>query len=212
MTRPSRLVAVCGTGTEVGKTWVGARLLEHLVASGRTVAARKPLQSYDPGAGLPTDAEVLAAASGETPHAVCPPEGWLPVPMSPPMAADALGRRCPALAEVAASLSWPARVDVGLVETVGGVRSPLAADGDSRDLIRALEVDVVLLVADAGLGTIDAVRLAVGALQPLPVVTILNRYDAGDDLHRRNRAWLAERDGIRVTTAVADAQAALLHP
>ena len=61
-----------------------------------------------------------------------------------------------------ASIAWPeAAVDVGLVETVGGVRSPLAEDGDSRDLVRALAVDVVVLVADAGLGTIDAVRSGV---------------------------------------------------
>ncbi|HSP04712.1 MAG TPA: AAA family ATPase, partial [Acidimicrobiales bacterium] len=91
MTRPRLLVGVCGTATEVGKTWASARLIEVLVGDGRTVAARKPLQSFDPDDDAPTDAEVLAAATGETPHDVCPEPGWYPVPMAPPMAAAALG-------------------------------------------------------------------------------------------------------------------------
>lgn len=202
MTRPDLLVGVCGTATEVGKTWASARLLQRLVGDGRTVSARKPLQSFDPDDDAPTDAEVLAAATGQVPHEVCPEPGWYPVPMAPPMAAAALGRRCPTLAEVVASITWPDRVGVGLVETVGGVRSPLAEDGDSRDLVRALDVDLVVLVADAGLGTIDAVRSGVDALAPRPVVVLLNRFDQGDDLHLRNRDWLLQRDGFDVVVDV----------
>ena len=191
------VVAVVGTGTEVGKTWVGARLLEQLRRDGATVAARKPVQSFDPAASEPTDAEVLAAASGERPTEVCPEHRWLPVPMAPPMAADALGSRAPLLGALLDELVWPdGQVDVGLVETVGGVRSPVADDGDSRDLVRALGPDVVLLVADAGLGTIDAVRSAVDALAGESVVVHLNRFDPDDDLHRRNLAWLRDRDGL----------------
>jgi dethiobiotin synthetase len=202
MTRPRHLVGVCGTATEVGKTWVGARVAAALRSGGLSVAARKPLQSFDRAEAGRTDAEVLAGATAEDHHDVCPPDGWYPTPMAPPMAADVLGRRCPTLAEVVRSITWPAGCDVGLVETVGGVRSPLAEDGDSRDLVRALGVDLVLLVADAGLGTIDAVRGAHDALAPQPVVTFLNRYDEGNDLHRRNRAWLTERDGFAVVHRV----------
>lgn len=205
MTRPRVLVGVCGTATEVGKTHVSARLGEQLRTLGRTVAARKPLQSFDPGDTLPTDAEVLGTATGEAPHEVCPEAGWYPVPMAPPMAADALGRACPSLAEVVTGITWPAvPVDVGLVETVGGVRSPLADDGDSGDLVRRLAVDVVVLVADAGLGTVDAVRCGMVALVPLPVVVVLNRFEPTDDLHRRNRAWLQARDGFDVVVDVAE--------
>jgi dethiobiotin synthetase len=210
MSRPALLLGMCGTATEVGKTHVGAELLRALRTDGLVVAARKPLQSFDPADDHPTDADVLSAATGEEPQQVCPPEGWLTVPMAPPMAADALGRACPSLAEVVAGIAWSDGSDVGLVETVGGVRSPLAVDGDSRDLVRALDIDAVVLVADAGLGTIDAVRGAVDALAPLPVVTILNRFDGDDDLHARNRAWLAERDGYDVVVTVDDLAARLL--
>lgn len=209
MSRPALLVGVCGTATEVGKTHVGAALLRALRTGGLAVAARKPLQSFDPADDHPTDADVLGAATGEDPHQVCPPEGWLTVPMAPPMAAAALGRVCPSLAEVVDGIDWPDGTAVGLVETVGGVRSPFAEDGDSRDLVRALDVDVVVLVADAGLGTIDAVRGAVDALAPLPVITVLNRFDGSDDLHVRNRVWLTERDGHDVVVGVDELAARL---
>ena len=86
-----------------------------------------------------------------------------------------------------------------LVEGAGGPRSPLADDGDIVDLARALGIGRAVLVADAGLGTINAVRLCVDALTGLDTVVFLNRYDAGEDLHRRNRGWLADA-GYAVTT------------
>lgn len=200
MSRPDRLVAVVGTGTEVGKTWVGARALAAVRATGVVVAARKPIQSFDTADPAPTDAKVLAEATGEEVDRVCPGSRWLGVPMAPPMAAEVLGVGCPTLDELVDELAWPDRVALGLVETVGGVRSPLAADGDSADLVHRLEPDLVLVVADAWLGTVNLVRLSVAALAPHPVRVLLNRFDPGDDLQVRNRDWLRERDGLDVLT------------
>lgn len=135
--RPERLVVALGTATEVGKTWVGARVLEELRRAGVSVGARKPVQSFAPGDGA-TDAEVLAAATGEAVEDVCPPHRWYEVAMAPPMAADALGRAPFTAADLVRELRWPQGVTVGWVETVGGPRSPIAADGDSADLAAAL--------------------------------------------------------------------------
>lgn len=191
--RPARLVLLAGTGTEVGKTWVGCRLAEALRGCGRTVAARKVAQSFDP-ADATTDAAALGAATGDAPEAVCPPQRWYEVPMAPFMAADVLGRPPIRLRDLVAELAWPAGVDVGLVEPAGGVRSPMTHDGaDTVDLARAVRPDAVVLVADAGLGTLNAVRLCLDALEEFPTVVFLNRYDPTSDLHARNRAWLAER-------------------
>ena len=202
MTRPTRLVVVSGTGTEVGKTWVAAALAGALRAGGLRVAARKPAQSFAP-TDERTDAHVLAAATGEAPEAVCPRHRWYEVPMAPPMAADALGRPACTVAELVDELTWPDGVDLGIVETAGGVRSPLASDGDTVDLVEALQPDHVVLVADAGLGTINAVRLAHPLLAAVaPVTVFLNRYDETDDLHARNRDWLTGPEGLTVVTAV----------
>ena len=201
MPRPERLVLVAGTGTEVGKTWVAARLAEALRARGTRVAARKPAQSFAPDE-RPTDAEVLAAATGEAVDTVCPRHRWYEVPMAPPMAADALGRPPLRIRELAAETAFPEGVEVGIVETVGGVRSPLAHDGDTVDLLALLKPDASVLVADAGLGTINAVLLSFAALAPTPVRVILNRFRADDELHAANRTWLAERFGLDVCVDV----------
>jgi dethiobiotin synthetase len=198
--RPARLVVVTGTGTEIGKTWFSAATLARLRDRGVRVAARKPVQSFEPGAG-PTDADVLAGATGEHPDEVCRPSRSLSVPMAPPMAADALGLPPFAVADLAREVQWPDRIDVGLVEAVGGPRSPLAADGDTVDLVAALAPDVVVIVAEAGLGVINAVRLSVAPFDGRQVVVALNRYDGTDDLHLRNRGWLSDRAGVEVVVA-----------
>src|SRR5213076_1746043 len=114
--------------------------------------------SYDEGTPIgDTDAGQLGQASGESPQIVCPRHRWYEVAMAPPMAAAALGRPPFTVADLVDELRWPDGVDVGLVETAGGVRSPIADDGDTVDLARALHPDRVVLVADAGLGTINAV-------------------------------------------------------
>lgn len=198
MARPEQLVLVTGTGTEVGKTWVGAHWLASLAV---TKAARKPAQSFSPGET--TDAEVLAAATGEAIDLVTPRHRWYEVPMAPPMAADVLGRPQFTIADLVSELEWPDdTVAVGLVESVGGPRSPLAVDGDTVDLARALSPDRVVLVADAGLGTINAVRTCAAALDEWIVTIFLNRFDAADDLHRRNRDWLRDVDDFEVVTSV----------
>lgn len=198
--RPRVLVLVSGTGTEVGKTWWATVVARTLRSQGRSVAARKPTQSFDPDDAT-TDAAVLGAATGEDAATVCAPHNWYEMPMAPPMAAAALGRPGFSIADLVAELAWPADIDVGFVESAGGPRSPLADDGDTITLATALAPDLVVLVADAGLGTINAVRLAREAFGTLaPVVVALNRYDDTLLLHRANRDWLEARSGFSVVT------------
>jgi dethiobiotin synthetase len=210
------MVVVCGTGTEVGKTWVASRLLGELRRRGLTVAARKPAQSFDVNSagvrlGGLTDSEVLGAASGESPMEVCHSHRSYHRAMSPPMAAEVLGLPPFTIDDLVGELVWPDRqVDVGLVEMAGGVLSPQAADGDVPDFVRAVRPDLVVLVSDAGLGTINSVRMSMAALQlavgcrdgmsSAPIVTVLDRFDDRHDLHRRNREWLSVRDGFAVVT------------
>ena len=211
--RPEKLVLVIGTATDIGKTWVGARTIECLRASGTEVAARKLAQSFDDPSGLAetdaTDAEVLAAASGESADEVCPAHRSYPIAMAPPMAAEALGLTPPTLAELVEEITWPPSAPgspaIGWVEAVGGPRSPIAIDGDSVDLAHRLDPDVIVLVADAGLGTINAVLLSLapfssGSTSSTRTITVLNRFSAADDLHRRNLEWLQTRKGLEVVT------------
>jgi dethiobiotin synthetase len=204
------VVVVAGTGTEVGKTYVTAALTRALRARGVTVAARKPAQSFAPGEAS-TDADVLAAASGEDPALVCPPHRRYAVAMAPPMAADALGLPPFSIADLVDEVDAPAGATM-LIESAGGVRSPLAFDGDTVDLVDALRPALVILVADAGLGTINAVQLSAAALDAHSVAVYLNRFDENDDLHRRNAEWLRSQAAHHVVTdleALADQISAL---
>lgn len=203
--RPERLVLVAGTGTEVGKTWVACRLVRALRRRGLIVAVRKPVQSYDPDDDpTETDAALLAHAAGDHPALVCPRHRWYPAPMAPPMAAEALDRPGFTVADLVGELAWPPAVGVGLVETAGGVRSPLADDGDAVTLAEALDPEHVVLVADAGLGVVNAVRSSAGPFERWPLTVVLNRFDPDDELHLRNLEWLVERDGYEVVTDPED--------
>ena len=201
--RPELLVAVVGTGTEVGKTWVTAAVATRLRADGVVVRARKPAQSFDPSDSPDErDASVLARATGEEPDEVCLPYRSYERAMAPPMAAAALGRERIVLDELVGEIAWPDGTAVGFVETAGGVRAPIADDGDNVELVRRLAPDVTVLVGDAGLGTINVVRLSAGAVGDVggDLVVVLNRFDANDDLHARNRDWLYDIDGFEVVT------------
>lgn len=208
--RPECLVLVSGTGTEVGKTWVAARLAAGWRAGGAVVAARKPAQSFDGSCvgsnGSPTDADVLAAATGEHPHDVCGEHRWYPLALAPPIAAATLGRPPFTVADLAGELVWPphARAGYGVVEGVGGPRSPLAADGDTVTLAEILRPDRIVLVAGAGLGAINAVRLAADAFAPRRPVVLLNRFDRADPVHVSNLQWLHQHANLAVSTDIAD--------
>ena len=206
----TRVVAVVGAATEIGKTWMTAALATELRTRQHpeavrqiTVAARKPAQSFDPADTAPTDAAVLGEATGESPYVVCPSHRWYPTPMAPPMAAAALGKPVPTLTQLVTETLMP-DVDIVFVETAGGVRSPIAADGDCLDYARAVRPDLIVLCADAGLGTITAVRLCIDAIDDMPTVTFLNRFDQGQRLHALNRDWLRHTDGYAVTTDIGE--------
>jgi len=197
--RPARLVVVVGTATDIGKTWVGGQVLSRLRADGATVAGRKPAQSADAGDTGPSDAQVLATATAEDVTEVCPAHRSYQVAMAPPMAAEVTGRPIPTIAELLAELRWPHdAVEVGWFETVGGPRSPIAVDGDAVTFVEALDPDLVVLVADAGLGTLNSVLLSLAPFAGRATATFLNRFDPSEDLHRRNLDWLRTREGLEV--------------
>ena len=200
-------IFIAGTGTDVGKTWVAVNLIAALQAHGHTVHARKPAQSFDPAERGTTDAELLANATGEGATIVCPEHRWYEIPMAPPMAAAALGRPAFTLADLVAETKVPPTA-ITLVEGAGGPRSPLSSDGDNVGFARAIGAECALLVADAGLGTINAVELSIAALSGFDTVVVLNRFTESE-LHRANRDWL-QRAGHHVVSSIEEVASRLL--
>jgi dethiobiotin synthetase len=119
------------------------------------------------------------------------------------MAAHARGLAPFEIADIVAELGSDSEEGVLWVESAGGVRSPRADDGDTVSLCDALRPDLVVLVADAGLGTINAVTLSADALADQLVVVVLNRFDEGDALHIANLGWLRDRSHLDVVADLA---------
>lgn len=191
-------VFVTGTDTGVGKTEVACALLSLLTQAGLRPAALKP---YESGvrAGVATDAEALHAAAG----------AWDPLdhvrvhtfraPLAPGIAAALEGRTAdPALVD-AALRRFEGRSLV--VEGAGGLLVPLDEERDVIDLVVRSGLPV-LLVARAGLGTINHVGLSLEALRTrrVPVLAVvLNRSCRGSDPSERdNAAVLRARHGVTV--------------
>jgi dethiobiotin synthetase len=173
---------VTATDTGVGKTEVACALVSGARAAGRDVGAMKPAQSGDEP-GVPSDAERLAAAAGggDPPGLVCPYR-FAP-PLAPGVAARLAGVEIslPRILEAARTLS--ARHQALLVEGAGGLLVPLTPAETYADLAVALGLPV-LLVARAGLGTVNHVGLTVEALRSRGLVlagVVLNRTGPVDD-------------------------------
>ncbi len=156
-----------GTDTDIGKTWVGTRLLQHLQQRGLNIAPRKPVESGWPqnaNALTDTDAYQLAAACGQTKKLdhICP--NRLQAPLSPPRAAQLEGREL-SINVLAQQCHHNTQPNSFLyVEGAGGLYSPLAQDGLNADLAQALQLPLVLVSEDR-VGCINHVLLSVEAIR-----------------------------------------------
>lgn len=196
--RPRTLVLATGTGTEIGKTWWGEATLTILRRRGFVVAARKPAQSGTTWDA--SDARRLADACAISPENVCFPRRTYGAALAPPMAAQFDAQPPFTIAELVAESTWPPETDIGWLESAGGVRSPLAIDGDTVDLARVVMPDITVVVSNAELGCINSVRLTADALKGQRLVIALNWYVPDNTLHQLNCDWLTNTDHFRVVT------------
>ena len=159
-------VFVTGTDTGAGKTTASAALLHALRARGLRVAGMKPLASgcERTAEGLRNeDALVLQAASDPRPDYGDVNPFALPLPVAPEFAAREAGVKVTLPPILAAHARLVASADFVLVEGVGGWLAPLAATLDHVDLVRALDLPVVLVVG-LRLGCLNHARLSARAI------------------------------------------------
>lgn len=210
-------VVVLGTGTDVGKSYVTARLAQGLRAR-VSVLALKPIES-GVTEGAPGDAGAIAEAAG---HAARLSRWRFPRPVSPHLGAREEGVALD-VAEVAAWVAEQERAvapEVLLVETAGGALSPLGVGVTNVDLARALEPALWLLVAPDSLGVLHDVTATLRALPRAPDALVLSGARAPDQSSGSNAAELS-RLGIAevlevlppgATSAVACVAWLLRHP
>lgn len=180
---------VTGTDTGVGKTEVSAALLSLLARRGARPFAFKPCESGGTG-----DADTLRAAAGgwQSERSVCVYR--LKAPLAPAIAARLEKRR----------LDWKKLLSgfralgagPGVVEGAGGLFVPLVGARDVVDFIATLRLPVVV-VARAGLGTINHTTLTLEALRarrlPVAAVVLVQASRGVDPSIPHNRAELERR-------------------
>ena len=207
---------VTGTGTDVGKTTVACAILTAWRERDRRarLGVCKPFSSgcgRDRDGLVSDDAQSLTRAAGcAAGRSVISPVCYAP-PVAPVVAAEAEGRRPDWEAVSSALATLDAEYDAVLVEGVGGVRVPLDPAYPRfmlAEFARALAYPV-LVVADAGLGTLNHTLLTIEALTTLDcrvVGLVLNDCTPGDEgadpLRRTNVAWLERLTGVKVLAHV----------
>jgi dethiobiotin synthetase len=204
-----RVLVVTGTGTGVGKTVVTAALAAVAAGRGERVAVLKPAQT-GVGPGEPGDlADVARLVPGTTGRELARyPEPLAPATAARRAAAPPVTPRAAADAAVALA----AEHDLVLVEGAGGLLVRFDEHGTLADAAGLLAAPV-LVVAAAGLGTLNATELTVAALAarglPCPGV-VVGAWPAEADLAARcNLVDLPATSGVPLLGAVPDGAGAL---
>ena len=145
----SQDIYVTGTDTGVGKTVASCALLHALRAGGMRAVGMKPVASgceLVDGELRNADALALQSASDpRPPYADLNPYA-LPLPLAPELAARDAGITIALEPLRTAHARLRAQADVVVVEGVGGWAAPLSSTIDQADLVRALDLPVVLVV------------------------------------------------------------------
>ncbi|HEX7661189.1 MAG TPA: dethiobiotin synthase [Pseudonocardiaceae bacterium] len=151
------VLVVTGTGTDVGKTIVTAAIATLARDRGRRVAVLKPAQTGLPD-GAPGDLAEVRRLAG---HVTTRELNRYPEPLAPGTAAERAGMPPVHPADIAsAAIELSDHHDLVLVEGAGGLLVRFDPNGGTlADAAWALSAPV-LLVAEAGLGTLNSVALS----------------------------------------------------
>lgn len=204
---------VTGTGTDVGKTYVTGLMLKKLNECGLSAGYYKAAMSgnvrREDGSLIPGDALFVKETSG----IAQPLEEMCPYvyehAYSPHLASRVEGN--PVSLDVVREgfLRVCEQYDYVTMEGSGGILCPICFDEQElwlEDVIRELDL-ACLIVADAGLGTINSIVLTVEYMRSrgIPVVgVIMNHYHPGDVIEEDNIRMVEHRTGVRVVAVVSD--------
>lgn len=199
---------VTGTGTDIGKTYVSAALARAMTKKNlklayykAAVSGAESIESSDAGY-----VSIQAQLKQETSSLL---SYLYKKPLSPHLAAR--GENCFAsLDKIKEDFKNLADYDYVLVEGAGGIICPVVWEENLKlmytDIIKALNLSV-MVVADAGLGTINHTVLTLNYLKSLGIKiqgVILNRYDENSLMHKDNLYMIEQLSNIKVVAVLAN--------
>lgn len=217
----SKSLFITGTGTDVGKTYVTGLIVKKLREGGASAAYYKAAMSGNDrradGMLIPGDALQVKRMSGiEQPlEEMCP--YIYETAVSPHLAAKLEGKPLEMECVLKHFDYVCGKYEYITAEGSGGILCPLRFDEQQiqlEDFIKARSLSC-LMVADAGLGTINAVGLTAEYMKAhkIPVRGIIfNRYEPGNPLHEDNRLMCEAMTGLHIIACVKDGDTDLDMP
>ena len=207
----AKKIFITGTGTDVGKTYVTGLIVKKLKESGMNAAYYKAAMSgnerTEEGMLLPGDAQYVKTVSGIEQSLACMCPYVYEAAVSPHLASRIEGNPV-MLQEVVKGFEEVCRqYDYVTMEGSGGILCPICFDERElwlEDVIRELGLSS-LIVADAGLGTLNSVVLTVEYMRAkgLPVKGIIfNRFHPGDRMEEDNLRMCEHRTKLPVLACV----------
>lgn len=209
----SKSLFITGTGTDVGKTYVTGLIVKKLRESGKSAAYYKAAMSGNErrsdGSLIPGDAvQVKTMSRIEQPvEEMCP--YIYEAAVSPHLAAKFEGNPVEMECVLKNFDHVCSKYEYITAEGSGGILCPLRFDEQTillEDFIQARSL-ACLMIADAGLGTINAVVLTAEYMKAheIPVKGIIfNHYEPGNPLHEDNKRMCETMTGLHVIACVKD--------
>ena len=209
----SKNIFITGTGTDIGKTFVTGLIVKKLHESGRSAAYYKAAMSgnkrREDGSLIPGDALYVKTVSGigQPLEEMCP--YIYENAFSPHLASRLEGNPVQMQVVKEGFEAVGRKYEYVTMEGSGGILCPLCYDEAKiqlEDVIRELGL-ACLIVADAGLGTINDVVLTAGYMRArnIPVKGIIfNHFHPGDVMEEDNRNMCELLTGLTVLACVKD--------
>lgn len=217
----SKNLFITGTGTDIGKTYVTGLILKKFQDNKKNAAYYKAAMSGNDrrpdGSLIPGDALHVKTVSGigEPLGEMCP--YVYETAVSPHLASQIEGNPIDMEKVLQTFDDVCRRYDYVTAEGSGGILCPLRFDDQKiqlADFIRARDLNC-LLIADAGLGTINSVVLTAEYMKAhnIPVKGIIfNHYEPGNRLHEDNLFMCETMTGLKVIACVRDGDTDLEIP
>lgn len=199
-----KTIFVTGTDTNVGKTIITACLAAALLKKGKNVAVYKPVQcgSLLNGKIKSRDLKLIKDLSGISAGCLFN-EYSFKFASSPHLAAELENKNIDVNAIKRHYAEISKKFDYTLIEGAGGLLVPLTREHTVIDLIHDLSAPV-LVVARAGLGTINHTALTISALKlrGIRIIGIVLNYFKGGLIEEDNKKTISQLTGVPIKGVV----------
>ena len=208
----AKKIFITGTGTDVGKTYISALIVKKMREAGYNCGYFKPVISGVTeicGHLMDSDANyVIQTANIPTEAEQCVSYYWQEA-VSPHLAAKRKNQEIDIDKIKYDFAQINKKYDYLLIEGAGGITCPLKINSEEKYLLKDLIWELglsVIIVADAGLGTINSTLLTVDYARANGIEIegiILNNYESDNFMHWDNLEQIETLSGINVVATVS---------